>query len=390
MTTAPSSPAAARHLHLGLALDGAGAHPASWRRPGAAEALLDPRRLTSHARAAEAGAFGFVSLEDDFDPPRPGRPTVPFRLDATLALARLAPVTTTIGLLASASTTHTEPFHQNKNLATLDLVSGGRGAWHVTVSRTPEAAARFGRKAAAPEAELWAEADDAIDAVTRLWDSWEDDAVIRDVPTGRYLDRDKVHYVDFEGRFFSVRGPSITPRSPQGQLPIAITVGDPASLAVAARRADIAIVTPRTFADAQQARHTVRTAVAAAGRDADDVTVIVRARVGEPELRAELDAAEASSVAAHEIDLVGSAATLTDTLVHWFQNDAADGFLLLPDTVPDTLEWLTAEVTPALQALGLLPTPSLGETLRDRLGLPRPANRYATATVNATDNEVAS
>jgi alkanesulfonate monooxygenase SsuD/methylene tetrahydromethanopterin reductase-like flavin-dependent oxidoreductase (luciferase family) len=388
MTTAPAGDTAARHLHLGLALDGAGAHPASWLRPGAAEALLDPKRLTAVARAAEGGGFGFVSLDDDYDPPAPGRPNVPFRLDATLALARLAPATTSIGLLAAASTTHTEPFHQNKNLATLDLVSGGRGAWHVTVSRTAEAAARFGRRESAPEAELWEEADDAIEAVTRLWDSWEDDAVIRDVPTGRYLDRDRVHYVNFEGRFFNVRGPSITPRSPQGQLPIAITVGDPASLAVAARRADIVIVTPRTFADAQQARRTVRTAATAAGRNADDVTVIVRARVGEPELRATLDAAAAPSTTTHEVDLVGSAATLTDTLVHWFRNDAADGFLLLPDAVPDTLEWLTAEITPALHRLGVLPTTSARATFRDRLGLARPTNRYATAT--ATAKEVAS
>jgi alkanesulfonate monooxygenase SsuD/methylene tetrahydromethanopterin reductase-like flavin-dependent oxidoreductase (luciferase family) len=389
MTTASSGDTAARQLHLGLALDGAGAHPASWRRPGAAEALLDPKRLTSLVRAAEAGGFGFVSLEDDFDAPGPGRPNVPFRLDATLALARLAPVTTTIGLLASASTTHTEPFHQNKNLATLDLVSGGRGAWHVTVSRTTEAAARFGRKGAAPEAELWAEADDAIEAVTRLWDSWEDDAVIRDVPTGRYLDREKVHYVDVEGRFFSVRGPSITPRSPQGQLPIAITVGDPASLVVAARRADIVIVTPRTFAEAQQARRTVRTAVAAAGRDADAVAVIVRARVGDPDLRATLDASVPPTATTHEIDLAGSAAALTDTLVHWFHHDAADGFLLLPDAVPETLEWLAHEVTPVLQGHGVLRAPTVGETLRDRLGLARPTNRYATTT-HANANEVAS
>jgi hypothetical protein len=75
MTTVPSGAAEARHLHLGLALDGAGAHPASWLRPGAAEAVLDPKRLTSSARAAEAGGFGFVSLEDDFDPPANGRPT---------------------------------------------------------------------------------------------------------------------------------------------------------------------------------------------------------------------------------------------------------------------------------------------------------------------------
>ena len=151
-----------------------------------------------------------MSLDDGFDP-------APDRPDALLALARIAPATASIGLVATITTTHTEPFHVSKNVATLDFVSLGRAGWRVAVSTSDEAAKRFGRKEPAPLDELYAEAADAIEVVQRLWDSWEDEAVIRDKPTGRYIDREKVHYIDFEGPFFNVRGPSITPRSPQGQ-----------------------------------------------------------------------------------------------------------------------------------------------------------------------------
>ena len=103
-----------------------------------------------------------------------------------------------------------------KNIAALDLVSAGRAGWHVRVSTTAGAALRFGRRGAPDDAVAHAEADDAVEVAARLWDSWEDDAVIRDVATGRYIDRGKIHYIDFDGAHFSVRGPSITPRSPRG------------------------------------------------------------------------------------------------------------------------------------------------------------------------------
>ncbi len=196
-----------RPLHIGLALDSAGA------------SLFEATVLVDLAQTAERAGVDFVSLDDGFDP-------APDRPDALLVMARIAPATTSIGLVATITTTHTEPFHVSKNVATLDLVSHGRAGWRVAVSTSEEAAQRFGRKEPQPLDELYAEADDAIEVVSRLWDSWEDGAVIRDKPTGRYLDRDKVHYIDFEGSFFSVRGPSITPRSPQGQSLIFIDARD--------------------------------------------------------------------------------------------------------------------------------------------------------------------
>ncbi|MBI4935766.1 MAG: LLM class flavin-dependent oxidoreductase [Actinobacteria bacterium] len=368
-------------LHLGVSLDGAGSHPAAWQQPGVAESLLDPDRLVSLARTAERGLFDFVSLDDSFDPPQSDAPHVPFALDATLSLARVAPATNRIGLVATATTTHTEPFHLSKNLATLDLVSAGRGAWQVAVSTSEQAAARFGRKQVQPLDELWAEADDAIEVVTRLWDSWEDDAVIRDRATGRYLDRDKVHYIDFVGEFFSVRGPSITPRSPQAQPPIVIRADNPSARQVAARRADIVIVAATTEDAARVARDQIREAVGAAGRDPDDVTILVRATVGAPHLRAELDALHAAPPHHSTLDLVGEAQQVAAVLHEWFAAGSVDGFLLQPDSVPQTLEWLTDDVVPILQELGSFRRSYDAGTLRDRLGLTRPTNRYERAEV---------
>jgi alkanesulfonate monooxygenase SsuD/methylene tetrahydromethanopterin reductase-like flavin-dependent oxidoreductase (luciferase family) len=295
-----------RPLHIGLALDSAGA------------SLFEPNVLVDLARTAERAGVDFVSLDDGFDP-------APDRPDALLAMARIAPATTDIGLVATITVTHTEPFHVSKNVATLDLVSRGRAGWRVAVSTSAEAAKRFGRKDPQDLAELYAEADDAIEVVRRLWDSWEDDAVIRDQPTGRYLDRDKVHYINFEGPFFNVRGPSITPRSPQGQSLIFVDVRDEASRALATRRADVVLVDV-----------------------AEEFATAAAVLVKRPTER-------------------GDASALVTELT----STPADGFLVEPDS-PATFRWFATEVMP------LLPAHGTGETLRDRFGLPRPANRYAS------------
>ncbi len=241
------------------------------------------------------------------------------------------------------------------------------------MSTTDEAVRAFGRTSPRPAAELWAEAEDAIEVVSRLWDSWEDDAVIRDRDTGRYVDRDRLHYIEFEGPFFSVRGPSITPRSPQGQPMVIVTAADDHATAVAARRADIVLVDVADVDTARRRRDDIRGRVAAAGRDPDDVTVLAVARVGEPGLRAELDRLLAASPVA--LDVVDDAAGVAATLESWSRQGAVDGFVVQPDVLPTSLDWLAAEVMPRLESR----RPS--GTLRERFGLPRPPNRYATTEV---------
>ena len=239
-------PASTNPLHLAVALDGAGWHPAAWREPDAQpDRLLTPAYWVGLAQQAERGLLDFITIEDGLDlqsDTRFGRDArtdrVRGRLDAVLIAARVAPVTQHIGLVPTAITTHTEPFHLSKAIATLDYVSGGRAGVRVQIAGRADTAAHFGRREipqlsierfAEPDvqqlvAEHFDEAADYVEVLRRLWDSWEDDAEIRDVATGRFIDRDKLHYADFEGRWFSVKGPSITPRPPQGQ-PIVAALG---------------------------------------------------------------------------------------------------------------------------------------------------------------------
>jgi alkanesulfonate monooxygenase SsuD/methylene tetrahydromethanopterin reductase-like flavin-dependent oxidoreductase (luciferase family) len=367
---------------LGVAIDGAGAHPAAWTVPGVADTLLDPARLVDLALLAERSGLDFISLNDSFDPSAPGEPQVPVRLDALLSLARVAPVTSSIGLLATASTTHTEPFHLSKNLATLDLVSGGRAAWRVGVATTDSAARRFGRTHAQQPELLWREADDAIEVVTRLWDSWEDDAVIRDASTGRYVDRDKLHYIDFSGEFFSVRGPSITPRPPQGQPVIAVDL-DAFSVRTASAHANLGIVATPHADVAAAARRLFRRLAEEHGRTPEDLHVLARVRIGEPALRRELDRHGSNASSPHTLDIVGDAAAIASTFSEWIETGTVDGFLLELDVLPNSLSWLADEVLPELRRRGIA-LPRHGQpTFRDRLGLSRPHNRYSTIEVSA-------
>jgi alkanesulfonate monooxygenase SsuD/methylene tetrahydromethanopterin reductase-like flavin-dependent oxidoreductase (luciferase family) len=367
-----------------VSVDGAGRHPAAWRVTDAAN-LFAAALPVGVAQEAERGRLDFVVFEDSFDRPPMGAGQRGGRLDALLVAARVAPVTTSIGLIPVVTTTHTEPFHVSKNVATLDFVSLGRAGWKVAVSTTDDDAARFGRKAAAPVDELYAEAGEAADVVARLWDSWEDDAVIRDAPTGRYVDRTKLHYVDFDGRYFSVRGPSITPRSPQAQAPIAIDVTSPEALAVAAEHANLAFIEQADPVAAKEQRDEIRAAATAAGRDADDVAVLATIDVllapdaaGAGAERHRLDALAGRDVTrSSALDFVGTPAGLADVLAHWFGAGAADGFVIRPAVLPGDLRLFVDGVVPMLQRRGLFRREYTSSTLRGHFGWSRPENRYA-------------
>ena len=236
---------------------------------------------------AERGLLDFVTFEDALglqssDPTEPDGRTdqVRGRLDAVLVAARVAPLTRYIGLVPTVVATHTEPFHTSKAIATLDYVSTGRAGLRGQVSAKAHEAAHFGRRTfprsrtEEPDttavrglsAELLDEAADYVEVVRRLWDSWEDDAEIRDVATGRFIDRDRLHYIDFEGRHFSVRGPSITPRPPQGQPLVSALAHGALPYGLVARAADIGYVTPHGADQARAAVAEIRSARATVGR----------------------------------------------------------------------------------------------------------------------------
>ena len=373
-------------MHLAVELAGAGAHPGAWRLPGSGAAgLFTAEHHVSLVRTAARGGLDFVALADSFAPPGEDPAALRGSPDAVAVAARVAPVVPGIGLVPTVTVTHTEPFHLSKAIATLDFVSEGRAGWEPAVSRTPAEAQLFGRKPAAAPAQLWREAADAVDVVARLWDSWEDDAVIRDEPTGRFVDRDKLHYVEFRGEFFSVKGPSITPRSPQAHPPVVLRADEPEALPVAARRADIVrIGAPGVAAAAEQAGR-VRAAVVDAGRDPGAVSVLldVQTWIGTEAELARLDALApaGADTGARGLRHVGAADGLATLLREALDEGAVDGFTLVPLALPAGLEALVDQLLPALGDLWT-PAPP-GSTLRERFGLARPANRYAATTEGA-------
>ncbi|MCV7213508.1 LLM class flavin-dependent oxidoreductase [Mycolicibacterium canariasense] len=377
-----------------MALDGTGWHPSAWREPEARPGdLLTARYWVDLVGTAERGQLDLVTFEDGLalqsDHPwrADGRTDrVRGRLDAVLIAARVAPTTSHIGLVPTVIATHTEPFHLSKAIATLDYVSSGRAGVRVQVSASPEAAGHFGRRVV-PESlvteDLIAEAADYVEVLRRLWDSWEDDAEIRDVATGRFVDRDKLHYIDFEGPHFSVRGPSITPRPPQGQ-PIVAALGhvDPVYRLIAGGT-DIGFVAPHTARETTALVDTIASQ-RPSGRDAvrvfadlvvflADTTAAARAR------KARLDEWLGAEYRSDAEVFVGTAVELADLLQQWHAAGAA-GFRLRPATLPHDLEQITDALVPELRRRGVFRTGYPGGTLRDLLGLPRPANRYAGAS----------
>ncbi|MFI5781284.1 LLM class flavin-dependent oxidoreductase [Nocardia sp. NPDC051570] len=343
---------------LGVELSGTGTHPASWRRADSrAEELFTAGYWLDAVLAAEAAGVDLAFLPDSFAPQVQGAVG---RLEAVGIAARAAAATHRIGLIPQAPVTHTEPFHVSKAIASLDFATHGRAGWEVTVSSGQ--AALFGRKAEQDPAGLWHEADEAVEVVARLWDSWEDDAEIRDLTTGRFIDRDKLHYIDFVGENFSVKGPSITPRPPQGQPPVAVRAEDAHSTRVAVRRADLIRVAAPDLDAAAGIRDELRAAVAAAGRDPRSVSVLIDLDVHlaatEEAAAAEFDQLETwTTTPPKALRHIGTPATLRALLARI----AADGVVLRPLALPAFLAQL----------------PRLTPTLRDRLGLPHPLNRYA-------------
>lgn len=387
MATAPE------RLHLAVALDGTGWHPSSWREPDARPTgLLTPRYWTDLITEAERGLLDFVTIEDGLalqsdSPLRSDDRTdrVRGRLDAVLIASRVAPLTRHIGLIPTAITTHTEPFHLSKAIATLDYVSSGRAGLRVQVSARPDVAAHFGRRTISGESEsladeLFTEAADYVEVVRRLWDSWEDDAEIRDVATGRFIDRTKLHYIDFEGAQFSVKGPSITPRPPQGQ-PIVAALGHvDVAYRLIATSADVGFVTPRSAAETTTIVETIashRTSDAAPVRVFADLVVFLDDTIAAAAARRErLDTALGHEFVSDAEVFVGTPAGLADLLQEWHAAGAA-GFRLRPATLPHDLLQITAGLVPELQGRGVFHDAYDAATLRAALGLPRPANRYS-------------
>ncbi|GAA3778332.1 LLM class flavin-dependent oxidoreductase [Streptomyces coacervatus] len=344
-------------LHLSAAVDQSSAY--------------DAGSYVDLARLAERGGLDFVTLDDTFARPGP---------DALAVLSRVAPATDRIGLVPTVTTTHTEPFHVQAAVATLDWVSRGRAGWRIDVSTTEGEARLFGRRYAAPADELWHEAGEVADVAARLWDSWEDDAEIRDRATGRFVDRDKLHHVDFTGAGFSVKGPSIVPRPPQGRPVRVVDATEGHARRTAARYADVALVRAASPAQAAAVRDQLRRTAAEFGRNPDTLRVLASLLVdlGDGEHAAEPGHGGGGPRQTVQGPLYrGGPVDLAELIAIWHADGIVDGFHLTPTEPRRDLERLVNGTVALLQHRGLFRTFYPGSTLREHLGLARPANQYA-------------
>ncbi|HEY1667891.1 MAG TPA: NtaA/DmoA family FMN-dependent monooxygenase [Trebonia sp.] len=263
--------------HFTAFLTGVGYHESAWK-------LADPADLAGPARfgvleratlAAERGLLDAVFFADS-----PGLATFRARyfpqvgFDPLELLAALSRSTTRIGLIATASTTYTAPYDLARRLATIDHLSGGRAGWNIVTTRYAGAAGNFGLAAHPDPADRYARAEEFVDVVTRLWESWDADAVVADQGKGVWADTDLIRPVDFHGRFFDVSGALTLPRSPQGRPAFAQAGSSGPGVELAGKSADLVFTAQPSIAAGRQFRDSVRASAVRHGRDPDDVLVL--------------------------------------------------------------------------------------------------------------------
>lgn len=242
----------AKQMSIGMNILGFGAHAGAWRKAEVpANAYLDVEYYRNIARISERGCLDAIFLADgpalagDIAQHPAGR------LEPTVLLTAVALATRHIGVIATASSTYNDPFNLARRFSSLDHISGGRAAWNVVTNAGDAAAQNFGLAGAPRHVDRYARADEFIDVTLKLWDSWEDDAVIGHAASGRFADPHKVHSIDFVGEHFSVKGPLNLPRSPQGR-PVLVQAGSSeGGKALGSRHADAIFTTQTTLPDGQ-------------------------------------------------------------------------------------------------------------------------------------------
>ncbi|MGW2647631.1 LLM class flavin-dependent oxidoreductase [Streptomyces sp. NPDC001393] len=436
-----------KRLHLNAFLMNTGHHEASWRLPESDPcAHVDLEHYVRLARIAERGTFDSLFLADGPQlwgnlAQRPAGALEPLTL-----LTALATATEHIGLIATASTSYNSPYNLARRFASLDIVSGGRAGWNIVTTAGAEAARNFGLDAEPAHAERYARAAEFLDVALKLWDSWEDDAIVADKAAGVWGDDSKIHPPRHRGTYFSVAGALNVPRTPQG-YPLLVQAGSSEDgKAFAARYAEAVFTAQQTLTDAQAFYADLKSRTAQAGRDPGHIKVLpgivpvlgsteAEARAAErlledhivydhgvrrlesllqlPDDTLELDAplpADLPPESAVEgaksrytlvvelarrekltvrqliarlgggrghLTFAGTPEQVADQIETWFTQGAADGFNIMPAVLPSGLDAFVDHVVPLLRTRGLF-RDAYGprQTLRERYGLPRPANQY--------------
>jgi FMN-dependent oxidoreductase (nitrilotriacetate monooxygenase family) len=422
----------------------------SWRHPATEHGFLSAGYYQKMARTLEEGCFDLMFFDDRLA--MPGiyggsvaeavlRGARPVKLDLSIVLGVVAAVTRSIGLGATYSTTYYSPFHVARTFSTLDHLSGGRAAWNVVTSVNDGEAQNFGFDQHLGHDERYDRADEFLEATTRLWDTWEDDALVLDRANGVFADPDKVHELNYDGDWFQVRGPLTLPRSPQGR-PVLLQAGSSGrGRDFASRWAELIFTGDPGIDIARSHYKDQKERIAERGRDPESVKMLPMAYtvVGESTAQAqereqvflndlvhpmasltllselmnydfsglELDApitdeliesvsgirglvqnirqhvggdtVTLGDLAGHRATLlqgprfVGTGPDVADQMEEWFRTDACDGFVIAATHCPGAYEDVVRMVVPELQRREVFRDHYTGSTLRDHLGLERPA-----------------
>ncbi|HYP37882.1 MAG TPA: NtaA/DmoA family FMN-dependent monooxygenase, partial [Stellaceae bacterium] len=256
-----------RQLHLNLFIHSRGHHEASWRHPASsALPLTDIRYYQDLAQRAEAALFDSVFLADQLALGGDVAQAPRTWLEPITVLAAMAVATSRVGLIATASTTYTEPFNLARQFASIDHISRGRAAWNIVTSWLATAAENYGGAGQVTHADRYTRGEEFMQVVKALWDSWATDAVIDDRAAGVYARRDRIRSINQRGGFYSVAGPLNMPRCPQGR-PVLVQAGSSdTGRRFAARHADAVFTAHMAKATAQEFYADLKTLAAAEGR----------------------------------------------------------------------------------------------------------------------------
>jgi alkanesulfonate monooxygenase len=435
-----------RQLRLGAFMRPVSLHTGAWRYPGSyPDANFNFQHIKSFAQKLEAAKFDAFFMADHLAVLN--MPVEALRRSHTVTsfepftlLSALAAVTDRIGLVATASTTFDAPYHIARRFASLDHISNGRAGWNIVTTSNPDAALNFGMSEHMEHGERYHRAREFYDVVTGLWDSFADDAFIRDRESGLFFDPEKMHVLDHKGEELSVRGPLNIARPPQG-WPVIVQAGqsDPGRQ-LAAETAEMVFCAPRDLAGGKALYADIKGRMQAIGRNRDHAKILPAAFVllGDSveearAKRAELDSlvyyesgiASLSIALGHDasgfdpdaplppipetnasktgraqviklaedegltvrqlaqrlggysgLAFVGTPETVADEMEQWLFEEGSDGFNVTFPYLPQGLDDVCERLVPELQRRGLFRTEYEGTTLREHLGLPRPGNRF--------------
>ena len=435
-----------RRLHLGAFMRPVSIHTGAWRYPGAyPDANFNFGHLKRFAQQLEAAKFDAFFMADHLAVLN--MPVDALKRSHTVAsfepftlLSALAAVTERIGLVATASTTFDLPYHVARRFASLDHISAGRAGWNIVTTANPDAALNFGYDDEVDHDERYRRAREFTDIVTGLWDSFADDAILRDVESGIFFDPDRLHVLDHKGPTLSVRGPLNIPRPVQG-WPVVVQAGSSeAGRQLAAETAEVIFAAEPNLAAGQRFYADIKRRMREHGRDPAALKILPAAFVVVGDTveqaqakRAHLDSlvhydsgiASLSGMLGHDVSgfdpdgplpeipetnasksgrqrmvdlartenltirqlaaragsyaglaFVGTPETIADEMQTWLHTEASDGFNVMFPFLPAGLDDFVSGVVPELQRRGLFRTEYEGPTLRDHLGLARPVNRF--------------